>query len=954
MKPYFKINERLKKIFNYFSIFTIVLGTTFGSINSAYAGDGDDALVETETGTAYDSGDDLTTGLLIDADGDGAIAITIDSDGGVTLGAAGDDDAITSESTGTPVTTIAITDSDTSTIETVTFAGDIEVGAAGGDEDDTLTINSTNTNLYIGNNVVGANAGNVIAFTAGSGGDVTITVDNDAAEAQSINATITGSTNTVTLNVTDTGGNAGLTSFEKAISVTNLNINPTNNETAEVKFKAAVTASTIVLGENTDSAGDDTAVTFEVGTADYTVTGTIDNALAADETSITITDATDGGAPDTITFASNIGSSVAIDAINVGTANIGGDAIFSGNVSTTTLTITGGGAAAEDSVADFDGNLTAAVALDTDDGESTIKFTGAVAQEMTGAITAAGDGEGNLATANTTSTVTFDAIGTAGNKLKTVSVAASNQAIFGAAVSSNTLTITGQATLQANNNTSETLVFADGATIILDDTITNGQVVFNEVAGTAPDIDAGAKIYLPTNLSDGQTLTFFLDEDDNTIGDADGNDTELDATMQNTALMSYDAALNEDADGGGLGGTIVTATAKAEATTASELSVTTNNARSLKQALAAAISDTNADADAEDAFANAMNAIGGYSATEDTALAKQVAPQDDMISGSTFATKAMTGSLQGIMSNRMASLRSGDAYYGSGMSAGANMSANSGFIQVFGTDAEQKNKTVGSGTQFGYDATSSGVALGFDGITDNGSVVGLSLSMSETDVDGKGTGKSKNDIDSYTASIYMDKSTDAGYVEGSLTVGLNENNSSRIVNTAGLNRTYKGDYDSEQVSLKIGGGKPNAVGMSGYVTPFGSITATRISTDAYTETSTTANDNLRLRVAQDDVDSVVGTVGLKYHNVLDNGGSPMISLAINNEFGDSTINSTNTYQGGGSSFKTSTDVEELSATLGLGYSFSSDNASIEFAYEADANDDDYLSHYGSIKLVSKF
>ena len=37
MKLYFKINERLKKIFNYFSIFTIVLGTTFGSLNSAYA-----------------------------------------------------------------------------------------------------------------------------------------------------------------------------------------------------------------------------------------------------------------------------------------------------------------------------------------------------------------------------------------------------------------------------------------------------------------------------------------------------------------------------------------------------------------------------------------------------------------------------------------------------------------------------------------------------------------------------------------------------------------------------------------------------------------------------------------------------------------------------------------------------------------------------------------------------
>ena len=84
----------------------------------------------------------------------------------------------------------------------------------------------------------------------------------------------------------------------------------------------------------------------------------------------------------------------------------------------------------------------------------------------------------------------------------------------------------------------------------------------------------------------------------------------------------------QSADGNGRGGTIITATAKAEATTASELAVTTNYARSLKQALAAAISDTNADAGAEDAFGNAMNALGGFSATEDTALAKQVAPQD--------------------------------------------------------------------------------------------------------------------------------------------------------------------------------------------------------------------------------------------------------------------------------------------------------------------------------------
>jgi hypothetical protein len=39
MKTYFNLDEKLKKIFNYFSIFTIVFGTTFGSLNSAYAAD---------------------------------------------------------------------------------------------------------------------------------------------------------------------------------------------------------------------------------------------------------------------------------------------------------------------------------------------------------------------------------------------------------------------------------------------------------------------------------------------------------------------------------------------------------------------------------------------------------------------------------------------------------------------------------------------------------------------------------------------------------------------------------------------------------------------------------------------------------------------------------------------------------------------------------------------------
>ena len=320
---------------NYFSIFTIVFGSIFGTLNSAYANDGDDATGEVVDGGSVSAND--TNGILVDADGTGAIAISIDPNGGITLGTTNDADAITSDSSGAAATTFTVTDSVTGG-DTLTIAGDIEIGDT--DNDDTMIINSTNANLLIQNDVVAGAAANTIAFNLGSGGNVTMTVDNDQNEEQGIAATIDGNaTNTVTLSITDTVGSAQLQIFEQAIGATTaldaININPTDDETAEVKFQAAVSATAITLGDATDAADDDTTVTFEAQAADFAVTGTIDNAVAADETAIHVIDVTAGAAPDTVTFASNIGATIAVDAITVGSATTGGDAIFSGNVTAT-------------------------------------------------------------------------------------------------------------------------------------------------------------------------------------------------------------------------------------------------------------------------------------------------------------------------------------------------------------------------------------------------------------------------------------------------------------------------------------------------------------------------------------------------------------------------------------------------------------------------------------------
>jgi uncharacterized protein with beta-barrel porin domain len=289
------------------------------------------------------------------------------------------------------------------------------------------------------------------------------------------------------------------------------------------------------------------------------------------------------------------------------------------------------------------------------------------------------------------------------------------------------------------------------------------------------------------------------------------------------------------------------------------------------------------------------------------------------------------------------------------MSAGAGpLSTNSMFLQAYGSIVAQDDKIVGSGHQAGYDADTAGFAIGVDGISEGGLVLGLSLAIGQTDLNGKGTGKAKNDIDNYSASFYMDKATENGYLEGSVTYGLNNNSASRIINTAGLDRTLKADYDTQQLSVKVGGGVPYEANNGTLVTPFASVTGTIIENDAYTETSDTANDNLRLRVSQDPVNSILGTIGIKASYESANGGVPMASIAFNNEFGDNQIVSSNKYQGGGTKFKTHTAVEEVSATLGLGYTFTNGNTDMNVGYEATANDDDYFGHYGTVKFTTKF
>ena len=723
---YFKIDRKstYEKFLGYVSIFALVLGSTFGSLNSAYAAD------VTANGVAIVNANLADTSNLKLTDDETVVLSEDDTVADIDTLLA---DATLDISGGVLTSTGAVTAADGTDLAITISTGDglIVGGAIISDDPDTDSL---------------------ISITLEESSTLELITDND----DDIQTTIDG----------DSGGNGTLTitgdtkDMMSAIGGTNhLALITVAGDTTQFEAAATVNATTLTItGASTSFLGAVGADTINLAAGTTTIDGLITNEAGTGSAAIVL----DDGAGQNVLDIGKAGThkfDATVQADSEGEINTTIDAVvIDGTIATSTALIAD---------LDLDGNTTI-------NGDFYADLTH-VADGKT--LTAKGNNGSTLVTLDdATAGVTFS--GTSAQTSKTID---GDAAFLGVITASNAAGVTFSTEIGATNGVDklvidgvdlpEVIVSLDGnkigeidmdtdATLRLAKTITNGQTVFamsTDMEDT--DVATGSKIYMPVNLSNGQTLKLFT-----TVTQDAAFTTALNLAVQDTALIDYSAAITDTDD------YTVTATAKTESATASALSVTLNDAKGMKQAFAAAINDTVADDAAEEAFKNALNQDGGYSSTEDTSLAKQVAPQTDLISGSSVAAQAVTGSVQGIMSSRMASLRSGDAYFGTGVAAGG-MSAQSGFIQVFGSTAEQNNRTVGSGTQFGYESDTEGLAIGFDGVTDDGMTIGLSLATANTDVDGKGTGKSTNTIDTYSASLYMDRATDAGYVEGSVTFG---------------------------------------------------------------------------------------------------------------------------------------------------------------------------------------
>ena len=232
-------------------------------------------------------------------------------------------------------------------------------------------------------------------------------------------------------------------------------------------------------------------------------------------------------------------------------------------------------------------------------------------------------------------------------------------------------------------------------------------------------------------------------------GVIDGNTIDLTvASTRSIATIADDAGGN----GGGAGGALD--------------DIIADGASGDMQTIIDALNSLGTDQEVDDAVQKMLPAITGGHAQGNVAAAQAGATnvvQDRLI--------------------RLSGLNAGDALF-------ADPAA---WIKPFAADTAQGSR----GGVSGYDGLTVGAAVGIDGRFTEDLRAGLALSYADATIDGRGASDSSIDLDTVQVTAYgtydIDQKTHLNLI-GAL--GWNENESRRVIDFGGLDRTAEADYDS--------------------------------------------------------------------------------------------------------------------------------------------------------------
>lgn len=265
-------------------------------------------------------------------------------------------------------------------------------------------------------------------------------------------------------------------------------------------------------------------------------------------------------------------------------------------------------------------------------------------------------------------------------------------------------------------------------------------------------------------------------------------------------------------------------------------------------------------------------------------LAEQLTPE---VNGG--ATQAATTG-QTLISN----VASGRTSGARGMSSGEGFKEAGVWVQTLYSDASQDLRD----NVVGYNAYSRGIAVGADGKLNDQVTLGVAYSYLNTDVNGKSGDETK--VDGHAFTLYGGFEQGNYFVDGSLTYGINNNESKRSI----ASTTAKGDYDSNLFGVNLVGGYTYHVSPSVLVEPRIAARYSRVDIDGYREKGSSAA--LKVEDQRFEVAELGAGLRVAGNFALGSGTfEPQAKIMAYHDFIGDEVSSTSTFISGNAPFVTS-------------------------------------------------
>jgi outer membrane autotransporter protein len=277
--------------------------------------------------------------------------------------------------------------------------------------------------------------------------------------------------------------------------------------------------------------------------------------------------------------------------------------------------------------------------------------------------------------------------------------------------------------------------------------------------------------------------------------------------------------------------------------------------------------------------------------------------------------------------NNQADLNAGERTQGlRGASAGDAFVERGLWIKALNSSATQDKR---NGIE-GFDADSNGIAIGADGKLNDQLTLGLVYSYLNSDIDSDGG--NSTEIDGHAITLYSGYEQDAWFLDSSLTIGLNHNDSQRHI----ASTSAKANYDSQMFGLNVLGGYGFLLDNGVLLEPRAAARYGRVDIDSYREKGSLAALNVgsqRYEIAE------LGA-GLRVAGSLPLGQGmlePQAKVMVYHDFAADQVSSDASFVFGGSSFVANgatpartryeagvgVDYKLAAVTLGLSYDYTS-------------------------------